>query len=467
MILIDQTDKEIGIYHSGDFRIFLTDDEATLYKRCCELFLQAFGFLDERYPCWKSTQNKEQCSSSICTGISGFDYDYPVHLKIAAIKHCCDLLTNPESKLPTLGYDHPPLKVTAEALALAPLHWLAYEMKRNFGYLVELGYVLPLIWSVATRIDVFNKQHSFKYYYWSSEEERKEFMDNTYPINLDDHNQDKWAALVFDIADRLLSSYDSDWRMFFHKPEVYENYIKGTDLLPIENNNNFVGSVIQTQLEPQQSDLEDSVFIPSFSIKKLGRVLLGDHNNLPDSPGIYFALDAASRVWYVGISTTSLRNRHAKHEKLSEFKEHKIQYIAYFVWTDVSDLEEWEIGYIQKFDPPLNMNHTKKELPQINLGYSEENYINRYKEIKQHIALLEQELEELSPNVVTLLERKGGKISDKLLGFSGYLATKKSYQYSSKVGSLRELLKQTQKQEEEDGTATVKSITIYPVFRFK
>lgn len=223
----------------------------------------------------------------------------------------------------------------------------------------------------------------------------------------------------------------------------------------------------QITLDSQSTNTEDVIFIPSFSIKKLAKIPLGDHNNLPDSPGIYFALDAASRVWYVGISTTSLRERHAKHEKLPEFKEHKIQHIAYFVWTDVDDLEEWEVGYIQKFDPPLNMNHAQKELPQIDLGYGEENYINRYREIKEQIALLEQEMEELKPNLVTLLEREGGKIADKMLGFSGYLVSRKTYQYSPKIESFTDLLKQAKKQEEEDGTAAVKSITTYPTFRFK
>ena len=212
---------------------------------------------------------------------------------------------------------------------------------------------------------------------------------------------------------------------------------------------------------------EDSQFIPDFSIKKLAKTLLGDYNNLPDSPGIYFALDAANRVWYVGISTTSLRKRHAKHEKFSEFKEHKIQHIAYFVWTDVDDLEEWEIGYIQKFDPPLNMNHAQKELPQIDLGYGEEKYISRYAEIKMQIALLEREMEELKPNLVTLLEREGGKIADKTLGFSGYLQSKKTYQYSPETESLKDLLEESREKEREDGTASVKSITTYPVIRFK
>lgn len=212
---------------------------------------------------------------------------------------------------------------------------------------------------------------------------------------------------------------------------------------------------------------EDSVFIPSFSIKKLGKVLLGEHNNLPDAPGIYFATDSASRVWYVGISTSSLRQRHAKHEKLEDFRTNKIQHIAYFVWTDEQDLHEWELGYIQKFDPPLNMNLTKKELPQIDLGYSEEHFISRYREIKEQLALLEQEMEELKPNLVTLLEANGGKLADKSLGFTGYLQSRKSWQYSAEVEAKKEAIKLLEKQEQESGVATVKSTTTYPVFRFR
>ena len=213
--------------------------------------------------------------------------------------------------------------------------------------------------------------------------------------------------------------------------------------------------------------MKDDNFIPSFSINKLPRISLGDFKNLPDSPGIYFALDGASRVWYIGISTTSLRNRHSNHEKMPEFKDNNIQHIAFFIWNDIEELESWEIGYIQKFNPPLNLNHKAMSLPQINLGYSEEKYISRFREIKSIMSLLEQELEELKPNLVTLLENEGGKISDKKLGISGYLSSRKSYEYSSKVEDLKERLKVLQKQEENDGTAFVKSVTLYPVFKFR
>jgi hypothetical protein len=113
------------------------------------------------------------------------------------------------------------------------------------------------------------------------------------------------------------------------------------------------------------------------------------------------------------------------------------------------------------------MNLTKQKLPKIDLGYSEENYINRYREIKQQLALLEQEMEELKPNLVTLLEQNGGKISDKSLGISAYIQSKKSWQYSAEVEAQKEVIKRLQKHEEDTGIATVKSVSSFPVFRFR
>jgi hypothetical protein len=463
-VICSNEENSTGIYHSGDFRIFLTDNEAELYKKSCFLFLKTFEILEDKDT--SLVDGNTGCHTWLTTGIHAFDINYPPYLKKAVIKHYCDLLTNPESKLPTLGYDHDPLKVTAEALALAPLYWLAKEIKRHPDWLEET-HVFPLLWQVAIDVDALDRKENHKYYGWSSAEEQTEFMESRYPTDLEDNDINKWQNLCYRVSDRLLKSYDSDWQMFFHKAEVYENYIKGTDLLPIEEINNLTKPMTQTTLEPQQTDSEDSVFIPSFSIKKLGRVLLGDHQNLPDSPGIYFAIDSANRVWYVGISTSSLRERHAKHEKLEDFKTNKVQHIAYFVWTDEQDLHEWELGYIQKFDPPLNMNHTKKDLPQIDLGYSEEHFISRYREIKDQIKLLEQEMEELKPNLVTLLEANGGKLADKSLGFSGYTQSRKTWQYSPDLEAKKEAIRELQKHEEETGIATVKSITTYPVFRFR
>lgn len=213
--------------------------------------------------------------------------------------------------------------------------------------------------------------------------------------------------------------------------------------------------------------MEDTSFINSISVKKLGKTLLGGHNELPDAPGIYFAIDSAHRVWYVGISTTSLRQRHSSHEKLEDFKTNKVQHIAYYVWNDLEDLQDWEIEAIQRFDPPLNMNHVNQDLPQIDLGYGEEHFIDRYKEIKQQIKMLEQELEQLAPNLVTLLEVKGGTISDKRLGYTGYIGKRQTWQYSPETSVMDARLKSIQENERKTGVATVLSVSTYPVFKFR
>jgi len=200
-----------------------------------------------------------------------------------------------------------------------------------------------------------------------------------------------------------------------------------------------------------------------ITIKKLAKVNLGEHHNLPDSPGIYFICDQAYRVWYVGISTSSLRQRHQQHERTEDFKTHGGQWICYLSWDDVDDLHEWEVDHIHKFQPPLNKNLTQPELPLIDLGYDQSNYFSRYREIKQIQASLEQELEQLKPNLVTLIENHGGKI--KTSEFSAYLKKRTTYSYSSEVEQLNLQLKDKKKEEEKTGIAQVTSVTIFPVVR--
>ena len=200
-----------------------------------------------------------------------------------------------------------------------------------------------------------------------------------------------------------------------------------------------------------------------FQIKKLSKVLLDDFANLPDSPGLYFLIDSAVRCWYIGISETSLRNRHAKHEKRKLFKEKKCQWISFFSWNDISDIKEWEIESIKKFRPPLNENYVIDELPLLNLGYCQTQYIQRYKECKTMIDALTKELEELKPNLVTLLEENDGKI--KTDEYNAYIQTRKNWGYSQTVLNMREQLKQLEKEEQKTGVATIKSLLTYPVVR--
>ena len=199
----------------------------------------------------------------------------------------------------------------------------------------------------------------------------------------------------------------------------------------------------------------------NLTIKKLAKVTLNNAQNLPDSPGIYFACDAAYRVWYIGISS-SLQDVF-KHHDTSDLILNNVQYISYLMWNDMEDLEEWEHEYIQKFNPPLNNNDVDPELPIIDLGYDKSQYLARYKEIKLIQKELEQELEELKPNLVTLIEDNDGKI--KTNDYNAWVSKRVTYQYSLKLEHDERIIKERKKQEESEGIATIKSVSIYPVVR--
>lgn len=199
----------------------------------------------------------------------------------------------------------------------------------------------------------------------------------------------------------------------------------------------------------------------NLTIKKLAKVTLNNAQNLPDSPGIYFACDAAYRVWYIGISS-SLQDVF-KHHDTNDLIANNVQYISYLMWNDMEDLEEWEHEYIQKFNPPLNNTDVDPELPIIDLGYGKSQYLARYKEIKLIQKTLEQELEELKPNLVTLIEDNDGKI--KTNDYNAWVSKRVTYQYSRQLEHDERIIKERKKQEESEGVAMVKSVSIYPVVR--
>jgi hypothetical protein len=76
---------------------------------------------------------------------------------------------------------------------------------------------------------------------------------------------------------------------------------------------------------------------------------------------------------------------------------------------------------------------------------------------------LEQELEELKPNLVTLIEGNDGKI--KTNDCSAWVSRRVTYQYSRKLEHDERMIKERKKQEESEGIATIKSVSIYPVVR--
>ncbi len=200
-----------------------------------------------------------------------------------------------------------------------------------------------------------------------------------------------------------------------------------------------------------------------FNIKKLPKIHLGNYQQLPDYPGIYFACDAANRVWYVGISTSSLRSRHQTHERLTDFQDKKIQWICYHMEEDTEKLLTWEQENIEKYNPPLNSNHITVNLPIIDLKSDPDDCLNRYRELVEIKKGIEAEIEQLKPDIVSIVEAQGGKY--KTDSFSVSLTSKKTWKYSPAVDELKEELKTLQKEEEAKGIAIVASTSIYPTFR--
>jgi hypothetical protein len=200
-----------------------------------------------------------------------------------------------------------------------------------------------------------------------------------------------------------------------------------------------------------------------IEIKKLANVDINQPENLPDESGIYLLIDSANRVWYVGKSDISLRSRHRQHERKADFLSSKADKIAYFVWNDLEDIHELEVDLIRKYNPPLNDLHTEESLPIVDLGYSKDKYLERYKEIRLIQKALEAELGDLKPNLVTLIESNGGNF--KTLEFSAYLSKRVTYSYPIEIIALEEKLKVMKKKSEEDKTASVKNISVFPIVR--
>lgn len=197
-----------------------------------------------------------------------------------------------------------------------------------------------------------------------------------------------------------------------------------------------------------------------IAVKKMPRVALSKRDELPESSGLYFLVDNAGRVYYLAacdrIKTDVLDN-----PLLKDFLASKAEFIHYFLWQDMEDLSHWENEYLVKLDPPLNRG--SDELPVTNLGYSESQFIERYKEINLTIAALEKERDELRPNIVSLIENNGDTIKSN--GITAYLNRRTTFEYSTRVSILNQQIKELKKEEEKTGVAIPKSVVVFPVVR--
>lgn len=211
----------------------------------------------------------------------------------------------------------------------------------------------------------------------------------------------------------------------------------------------------------KMNPLERLPTIP-ITIQSLAQTPLSQLANLPAEPGIYFAVDEACRVWYIGIAD-SIRARLAGHDRLDDFRESGVSAIAWKTEYSSPGRRSMERELIERFHPPLNAQHNFNSLPAIDFGLSPDQEIERYFRLRIQQKILELEIELLKPNIVTRCEQMGGKITHRLgtINRQSY----KSWAFSEKVAELQEALKQTKKAERENGIATVKSVTVSPVAR--
>lgn len=198
-----------------------------------------------------------------------------------------------------------------------------------------------------------------------------------------------------------------------------------------------------------------------LNISTLAKARLGQWQALPESAGVYCAVDAAGRVWYVGRGK-NLRQRLTNHDRLEDFKEAGVTAIAYL---PCEDYQEKEGELIAQFNPPLNTFSTA--LPVANIdGLNPQECVERYCEIKEMVKALEAEAELLKPNVFTYCQdySEDGK-PIRLGGYSVSTQTRQVWEYSPAVTELKGQLKKLEKEEQKTGAARVVDYNAYPVVR--
>jgi len=217
------------------------------------------------------------------------------------------------------------------------------------------------------------------------------------------------------------------------------------------------------QIEQKQDD--DVQLVPVFTsltIQKLVKTNLKHLQDLPEFPGIYFAVDSGYRVHYIGISTTHLSEQLQNHDKLVDFKRSNVQYIAYMTWFNNEDLENMAAQAISYFNPPLNSN--KIDLtPIADLVINGLDLLERYAELKRQKKAIELELEVYKPNVLSIIQAAGGKIQGS--GYTTSTQVKHKWLYSQELEDLANEVKVRQKEERDNNIATYEEVTTSPVIR--
>ncbi|GAB4199354.1 MAG: hypothetical protein Fur006_49960 [Coleofasciculaceae cyanobacterium] len=205
-------------------------------------------------------------------------------------------------------------------------------------------------------------------------------------------------------------------------------------------------------------------------ISSLPRVPINQLKNLPATPGVYFALDDAERIWYVGKAVKqTLRDRLASHERLSDFKVAGVTHIAHLA-MDEGDIDYYEENAKKRFAPPLNVEMSTPHLRRpafIIDGLSPKQQAERFIEckriIEEIVPPLELEMKAYKPNIVSYVEDSGGTAIFPEARFT--LTTRKTWLYSCDLERLMLKIKAQQKAEQKTGVAQVVETSTFPVCR--
>jgi hypothetical protein len=225
-----------GYYHSGERRILLTGFEAKFYQTVVEGLLEQFVILDDIYRPnpdgstwrdWERDCNREGLVNSfIKTEVAAFD-SLDVDVKEIALKHVLDVLTNPSSDYPAFVYAEEPYYLAGEALAVAPLWWLA---NRAIPFEIEMRQIeqdedMYLQWrrlTWETWIRLIKARFDFSVADRMANPKTDSpffgFADNNdfLPLCPDSTNQEAWGWIICeDLASYLLDIMDNDWQNFF------------------------------------------------------------------------------------------------------------------------------------------------------------------------------------------------------------------------------------------------------------
>jgi soluble cytochrome b562 len=220
-----------GYYHSGKRRILFTGFEAEFYRTIVEGLLEQFVILDDIRDSDGSTwrdcerdRNREGfITASIETKVAAFD-SLDVDVKEIALKHVLDVLINPSSDYPAFVYDEAPYYLAGEALAVAPLCWLAnhaipfeiemYQIDRDLDTYSQWR---SLAWDTWIRLTNSRFESSVANWMAHPENDSPSFgfadSNNFLPLCPESTNQKAWRWIICeDLAFYLLDVMDCDWQ---------------------------------------------------------------------------------------------------------------------------------------------------------------------------------------------------------------------------------------------------------------